>query len=191
MGRNNSRKVNSMVDDKQLIRSCLQGEKEEFRKLVEKYWGKTIAMAINVLGNREDAEDVCQEAFLQVYSHLAEFDFKMNFQKWLYSILYKRCLDNLRKRRRLINFFNKLKKEKKSLLRFKVNVNSASSSLFLTHRILKKLSPKERTALFLWAREGFTSSEIGAVLKCSAPTARVHLFKARKKIKAALERENA
>jgi len=190
MGRNNSRKVNSMVDDKQLIRSCLQGEKEEFRKLVEKYWGKTIAMAINVLGNREDAEDVCQEAFLQVYSHLAEFDFKMNFQKWLYSILYKRCLDRLRKRRRLLNFFSKLKAEKKSLLRSELNINSASSSQFLTDKILKQLSPTEKTALFLWAREGFTSSEIGAVLKCSPSTARVHLFKARKKIKAALEGEN-
>ena len=190
MGRNNSKKVNSMVDDKQLIRSCLQGEKEEVRKLVEKYRGKTMAMAINVLGNREDAEDACQEAFLQVYSHLAEFNFKMNFQNWLYSILYKRCLDRLRKRRRLINFFKKLKKEKESLLKSKLNFNSTSSSLYLTDKILKKLSPKEKTALFLWAREGFTSSEIGTVLKCSAPTARVHLYKARKKIKDALEEEN-
>jgi DNA-directed RNA polymerase specialized sigma24 family protein len=51
------------------------------------------------------------------------------------------------------------------------------------------LNPKERIALFLWANDGCTSEEIGEVLKCSPSTARVHLFKARKKIKSLLENE--
>jgi len=178
------------MDDKQLVKSCLEGEREEFRIIVEKYKGKTMAMAINILSNWEDAEDACQETFLQVYRHLTEFDFKMSFRNWLYSILYKRCLDKLRKRKRFASFLKKLKKEKESLLILKSGINPASSSSFLTQSILNKLSSKEKTALFLWVNEGYTSSEIGAVLKCSQSTARVHLYNARKKIKVALEKEN-
>jgi len=52
------------------------------------------------------------------------------------------------------------------------------------------LNPKERISLVLWANDGYTSAEIAAVLDCSASTARVHLFKARKKIKTLLENAN-
>jgi len=67
--------------------------------------------------------------------------------------------------------------------------NQAKEQPLMKH-ILKKLSPKERISLFLWANEGFTSEEVSNVLKCSPSTARVYLFKARKKIKKLLENEN-
>lgn len=57
----------------------------------------------------------------------------------------------------------------------------------LSEDLLQKLSHKERTALYLWAYEGYTSDELSDVLKCSSSTARVHIFKARKKIKKILE----
>jgi RNA polymerase sigma-70 factor (ECF subfamily) len=52
------------------------------------------------------------------------------------------------------------------------------------------LNPKERISVCLWANEGYTSGEIASVLRCSPSTARVHLFKARRKIKTLLEEEN-
>jgi DNA-directed RNA polymerase specialized sigma24 family protein len=57
----------------------------------------------------------------------------------------------------------------------------------LPFKLLEVLKAKERTALCLWANEGYTAREIGKVLCCSASTARVHLFQARKKIKKRLE----
>ncbi len=56
--------------------------------------------------------------------------------------------------------------------------------------VFKELTPRERAALYLWAVEGYTSQESGRVLGCSASTARVHLYKARKKVKAILEKTN-
>jgi len=53
--------------------------------------------------------------------------------------------------------------------------------------LLEQLKAKERTALSLWANEGYTAREISEVLRCSASTARVYLFQARKKIKKILE----
>lgn len=176
------------MNDKQLIRSCLQGDVEEYRKIVNKYNGRIMAIAINILGNREDAEDACQEAFIKAYNHLGKYDFKKNFNSWLYGIIYNQCLDKLRKRRRFYMFLNKIKRESFQFTNGRASTNSIHHPF--PKRVLKNLSLKERAILFLWAVEGYTSEEIGSVLKCSASTARVHLFKARKKIKAILEKEN-
>ena len=147
-----------------------------------------MTMAMNILGNREDAEDASQEAFIQVYKNLEKFDFNQSFPNWLYSILYKRCLDRLRKRKRFYNFYQRMKMEPSQS--FSIQPPNPSALAKLKEKLLGHLNPKERITLFLWANEGYTSAEIASVLKCSPSTARVHLFKARRKIKAMLENEN-
>lgn len=176
------------MDDNFLVRGCLQGEREEFQKIMEKYGGKVMAMAVNILGNREDAEDACQEAFIQAYLNLSRFNSRLSFSNWLYTILYNRCLDQLRKRRRFYSFFKKAKREHVHLSLSQTS--NPSPAQLLPANALQKLSPKEKISLFLWANEGYTSDEIASVIKCSPSTARVYLFKARKKIKALLEKEN-
>jgi RNA polymerase sigma-70 factor (ECF subfamily) len=176
------------MEDNQLVRECLQGETEEFKKIVEKYTGKTMALALNILGNKEDAEDVCQETFLQTYRNLSRFDTQKSFSNWLLSILYKRCLDQLRKRRRFLAFYKRAKGEAEEITR-SPSLGSITQNPHL-HSLLERLSPKERTTLYLWAGEGYTSVEIAEVLRCAPNTARIHLHKARKKIKSLLEKEN-
>jgi RNA polymerase sigma-70 factor (ECF subfamily) len=176
------------MNDNQLVRECLRGDTEEFKKIVEKYRGKVMAMALNILGNREDAEDACQETFLQTYSNLDRFDMEKSFSNWLLSILYKRCLDQLRKRRRFFAFYKRAKGEaEESIGSPRLRLSKQNPHL---HSLLERLSPKERTTLHLWAGEGYTSKEIAEVLKCSPNTARIHLHKARKKIKSLLGKEN-
>lgn len=184
----NMKKNNQMIDS-ELVCSCLQGEKEKFKEIVNRYRGRVMALALNILGNREDAEDACQEAFIQVYRNLDNFNMQKSFSNWLYTILYNRCIDQLRKRHRFYNFFKRMKREPSFS-----GVNQESNQSRerpIDRSILKELSPKERSALFLWVEDGYTSEEIAGVLKCSSSTARVHLFKARKKIKGILEKENA
>lgn len=177
------------MNDNQWVRDCLQGDVEEFRRIVEKYRGKAMALALNILGNREDAEDACQEAFMQIYHNLSRFDVKRNFSNWLFSILTKRCLDQLRKKRRFLIFTRKARHEVEETVRSPAHSPSIQNPHL--HSYLETLSPKERSTIYLWANEGFTSKEIAEVLKCSPNTARIHLHKARKKIKSLLEKENA
>ena len=174
------------MTDNQLLRSCLEGDVDKFRQIVDRYRGKVTGLAINILGNREDAEDACQETFINVFQNLDKFDFERNFKDWLFTILYNRCIDRVRKRNRFYNFYNKRKME------YHDNNNSYSdfnpeNNQPISDNLLKKLSPKERTAIYLWAYEGYTSEELGDVLKYSSSTARVHIFKARKKLKKILE----
>lgn len=179
--------MNSM-HDVQLVRSCLQGDMEDFGKIVDKYKGKIMALALNILANKEDAEDACQEAFIQAFRNLNRFNTRKSFSNWLYTILYNRCLDQLRKRRRWYNFFKKAKKESAHFT--SIQTSDPTTDRLLARHLLKELSPKERATLFLWAIEGCTSAEIASVLNCTPSTARVFLFKARKKIKSRLEKEN-
>ena len=62
------------MDDNELVTACLRGEKEAFRRIMEAHSGPALALALNILANRQDAEDACQEAFVQAYRNLARFD---------------------------------------------------------------------------------------------------------------------
>lgn len=176
------------MSDIELIRSCLQGDVEAYRGIMEKYSHGAFALALNVLRNREDAEDVCQDSFIKAFHNLDKFDFRGNFKNWFYTLLYRNCIDSIRKKRRFFNFLNKFKTHSLSSS-FQRDSNLETEGRIET-RFLQRLSPNERLSIYLWVNEGYTSEEIAAVLRCSPSTARVNLFKARKKIKALLEEDN-
>lgn len=177
------------MEDNHLVKNCLDGSMEDFRHIMDRYTGRAMAMAVNILGNREDAEDVCQDVFIRVFHNLDRFDPRKKFKDWLYAILYNRCMDILRKRTRFYKYFQKTSGELKEAQR--TGEEPSPSSRELPQRFLQMLSPRERTALILWANESYTSDEIAGVLNCSSSTARVYLFKARKKVKKKLEEDDA
>lgn len=174
--------VNSLVDG--APREAAEG----FRTIFHDYSGAAMAMAVNILGNRDDAEDACQETFIQVYRNLDHYDPRRSFRTWFCAILYRRCLDQLRRRRRSLALL-------KSVGNDPVTVPTVAQVSFPSTRslpagLLDRLTAKERTALCLWANDGFTAGEISEVLRCSPGTARVYLFQARKKIKRLLEKDH-
>jgi RNA polymerase sigma-70 factor, ECF subfamily len=173
------------MDEQEMIAGSLSGRMEDFRMIVEKYSAPAMALAMNMLRNRDDAEDACQELFIQVYRNLGSYDPGKSFKNWVYTILYRRCLDHLKKRRRARELVNKMGWETAPAT--SANPGHSDSPRSLPSGLLEELKAKERTALCLWANEGYTAGEIGEVLRCSASTARVHLFQARKKIKRLLE----
>lgn len=92
------------VEEKEIIEGCLRGSPVSSRAMVEAYGNLVMSVALNVVGNRQDAEDVCQETFLQVFRHLARYDLSRNFKTWLLTIVYRRSLDMIKKKRRFSEF---------------------------------------------------------------------------------------
>jgi len=180
--------INKHMSDQELVKACLSGNTGAYREIMLRYSGKAMAMALNMLRHREDAEDVCQEAFVKAFHNLDRYDPQQDFKNWFYTVLYRRCLDQMRKRKRFTNFMAKFRNEPD--LEAAVKRSNPSRGPGLDPRMLEDLSPKERITLILWANEGYTGEEIASVLKCSPSTARVNLYKARKKLKALLEGEN-
>jgi RNA polymerase sigma-70 factor, ECF subfamily len=180
------------MDDNELVAACLRGDKEAFRRIMDTHSGPALALAINVLGNRQDAEDACQEAFVQAYRHLAGFDGRAHFRTWLLTIVYRRCLDTLKRKRR---FRVAVEKAGHDASPGRGGEAASANADIARHRLperwLKGLTSRERTALCLWADEGLTAAEIAGVLGCAASTSRVTLFNARRKIKALMENAHA
>jgi RNA polymerase sigma-70 factor (ECF subfamily) len=172
------------MNENDQIAACLAGRGEEFRGIVDVYQSQAMALAMNILGNREDAEDACQETFIQVYRHLDEYDPGRSFRTWIFMILHRRCLDVIRGKKRFRLFFEKAARA--SAPEAAVPPPSEGEG-GLGGEVLKTLRPKERAALTLWANEGLTSAEIAAVMECAPSTARVILFHARSKVKALIE----
>jgi RNA polymerase sigma-70 factor (ECF subfamily) len=80
-----------MMDDPTAIRQCRDGDRDAFRHLVERYQAEAVGHAISITGNREDALDAVQEAFIDAYQALGRFDLARRFYPWFYIILRHRC----------------------------------------------------------------------------------------------------
>jgi len=177
------------MDEKEIIAACLKETAGSYQRLVEAYGPLVLAVAVNILGNREDAEDVFQETFLRVFKNLPRYDPGRSFKTWLLAITYRRALDMIRKKGRFSRFIVRAGAAGSAAAAARPDPVPADPPA-LPSGLLNRLSPKERAALCLWANEGYTAGDIAEVLECSAGTARVHLFNARRKIKLLLEKSH-
>ncbi|HEY7878951.1 MAG TPA: RNA polymerase sigma factor [Gemmatimonadaceae bacterium] len=88
------------MNDASLVRSVLAGDAAAFALLVDRHAPACLRFATRMLGNREDAEEVTQEAFLRAHRALARYDEQVRFRTWLMSILANRCRTALLHRHR-------------------------------------------------------------------------------------------
>lgn len=91
--------VDAAADDAVLVARCLSGDETAFERLVERYHRPLYGAAVRLLGDREEARDVTQTAFLKAYQALSTCDSERRFFTWLYRILINECLNTRRARR--------------------------------------------------------------------------------------------
>jgi RNA polymerase sigma-70 factor, ECF subfamily len=94
----------SMMNEKQCIAEIVSGDSERYRELVERYQTGLIIHCENILKDRQEGEDIAQEAFIKAYKNISGFDTeKANFSTWLYRIATNLCIDTLRKNKRKVH----------------------------------------------------------------------------------------
>jgi RNA polymerase sigma-70 factor (ECF subfamily) len=177
------------MDEQGIIKRCLDGETESFRQIVASHTAPLMAAAMTILGNRQDAEDICQETFIQAYRHLSSFDAGRNLRAWLYTILYRRCINAVKRKRKFAGILNKLKAEPEAWT--PGDDPRPGNTASLPSGLYEILSVRERAVLSLWVNEGYTAVEISAVLECTPSTVRFYLFNVRKKIRELMEKDHA
>ncbi|MFD1708855.1 RNA polymerase sigma factor SigW [Siminovitchia sediminis] len=84
---------------KQRIRQVLKGDQEAFGEIVELYKDKIFSLCYRMLGNRHEAEDIAQEAFVRAYVNIESFHLNRKFSTWLYRIATNLCIDRIRKKK--------------------------------------------------------------------------------------------
>ncbi len=88
-----------MITDELLVYRARDGDLKAYEALIRRYQDKTFNLAARMINNREDARDLAQETFIQIYKSLPRFKGDCSFSTWLYRIASNKCLDFLRRRK--------------------------------------------------------------------------------------------
>ena len=178
------RAVEVEVDDSELVERVRGGNAAAFDLLVNRHMKRAFAVAYRLLGQREDAEDLVQEAFIAALEKIDTFQSGRAFAPWFYRILVNRGL-NARKSRSLRRMeelptdisdhaHSPLREAERSELRDQLGIALAT------------LPPRQRAVVELFEVEGFSSLEIAEIMELSDGTVRWHLHQARGKLREVL-----
>jgi RNA polymerase sigma-70 factor (ECF subfamily) len=173
------------MEENQIVKVAQQGDKEAFSMLVKAYQNKVFSLAVNIVRNRETADDLAQEIFLKAYLSLPSFRFQSEFGTWLYQIAINHIRDYLRKHKkekdnlRLDDIAEPGAEEKEASLKLAENQEEKRRKALL-RQILEEMPEKYRLILSLRDIEGLTYEEMGKILKLSPGTVDSRLHRARR-----------
>lgn len=180
----------SLMDDREAVSRCLAGDHRAFEVLVNKYQANVLTFTGIILGDREEAKDISQEAFIHAFLSLKLFNKNKSFRNWLYAIAYSKCID-IKRREKLFSRYLKSSAKENYHHKGKIEQKRRLDESDLLGPVLQKLSQRERIAVLLQMNEGCSTQEIAEILRCSESTARVTLHNAKNKIRKFLgENEN-
>lgn len=171
------------MDDCEAIKRCRAGDREVFRHLVERYQRQALGHATAILGNREDARDASQEAFLDAYQAIDRFDLSRTFYPWFYVLLRHRCFKLAASAHR---------RETQDIETIEIlapETNRTREESLSLEVALRALSAEERELITLRHLDGLSYAELAERLEIPTGTVMSRLYHARKKLAAKLKRQ--
>jgi len=184
-------------DESLLVNDAKAGNYAAFEELVNRYEKKIYRLGMNITGNREDAEDVLQEAFLKAFEHLPDFREDSRFYTWIVRIAVNEALMKLRKRRtsREVSMDDTDDENREVVVRefadWKPNPEQqyARGELeTILQNAVNSLSPGFRTVFYLRDVEGLSTEETAEVMDLSVGAVKARLFRARLKLREELSK---
>lgn len=177
--------------DAQAVARTLAGETAAFDGLIEQYQRRAVAVAYRLLGNIEDAKDVCQEAFLRAFRSLASLQDPERFGAWLMRIVSNQALNYRRGRRGTLSLATEsggaTADRSPAALSRSADAAAEPMTAAETHgavtAAIESLPEQQRLALILFAIERLPQKEVAEILECSVEMVKWNVFQARKKLK--------
>ena len=165
-----ARMAEQLIDGR-VIEACQQGDREAFHILFETYKDKVFSIAVySSGGDRDVADDVTQQIFLKLFTAIRQFRGDSEFTTWLYRLVVNACLDERRRRRRLLPWGEttamKNPSEKKPQEKQFARLEVAEA----VREAIGELKPKFRLPILLKYIEGLSYDEIATVMGCSKGT---------------------
>ena len=163
--------VAEQLIDGRVIEACQQGDRAAFQLLFETYKDKVFSIAVySSGGDRATADDVTQQIFLKLFTAIRQFRGDSEFTTWLYRLVVNACLDERRRRRRLLPWGETVavrntsdkKPQEKQFARLEVQEAVQAA--------IGQLKPKFRLPILLKYIEGLSYDEIATVMGCSKGT---------------------
>ena len=186
-----------LSEELMLVQAAKGGDVSAFEELVKRYDRNVFRIAQHITQNREDAEDVVQDAFLKAFQNLGQFQGQSKFYTWLVRIAVNEALMRLRRRRpeRMVSLDEDVKTEDDSVPRevadWSPNPEQQYSQAELKEiltRTIQGLPPSFRTVFVLRDVEGLSTEEAAEALDLSIPAVKSRLLRARLQLRERLSR---
>lgn len=182
------------MDEVDLIQKIKAGNMSAFNEMVQLYQSRVINTCYRFLLTQEDAEDISQEVFIEVYQSISSFKGNAKLSTWIYRIAVTKCLDELKKRNRKkrISSMGKVL-HLDTIAQWLTGGESPDKQLYSDEkmkavmRALNTLPDSQRVAFTLSKMEGYTNSEIADIMNTSTIAVESLVSRAKKKVSAELE----
>ena len=176
-------------DPPELLGRLRAGDTQAFEEMVRAYQHRVFGVALRMLGNAAEAEEIAQEVFLRAHRGLAEFRGDAKLSTWLYAIASRLCLTRLGSSDR-----SAVRQGEETLMHLPHDAAGPQATLEQTeletalHRAIAELPDERRLVVLLRDVEGLSYEEIAAALELPLGTVRSRLNRARLDLKDKLER---
>lgn len=174
-----------------LVSQVKSGNQEAFEGLVEIYKDKIYRLCYRMVGDRHEAEDLAQEAFIRAYINIQKYSGSYKFSTWLYRIATNLCIDKLRKKKPDYSMDAEMPGTEGATLYHQVagtdplpeeEIEEKEKSDHLQQEIMK-LPEKYRTAILLKYIEDLSLEEISSVMDLPVPTVKTRIHRGREALK--------
>lgn len=184
----------AVIKDQQLISALQKGCQIAFKQLVDAYQERVINTCLGFVPNLQDAEDICQEAFIEIYRSIYKFRGDAKLSTWIYRVAVTKSLDHLKakKRKKRISFLQSLVGEDNKPIDVKDEFNHPGVALENKERTnilfaaINQLPDNQRVAYTLNKIEGMPYKEVGAVLNLTLSSIESLMFRAKKNLQKSL-----
>lgn len=165
-----------------LVNQCRQGRPKAQFELYKLYATAMYNVALRVVNDVDEAEDVLQEAFLDAFTRIVDFRQETTFGLWLKQIVINRAINNLRKRKVEFVSLDGVEVAEEN----ETNVDETRLKVENIKQAMAKLPDGYRVVLSLYLFEGYDHEEIAHILKISENTSRSQYMRAKRKLNALL-----
>ena len=197
MGAIQNKVVGPVSEELTLVQAAKRGDDSAFEELVRRYDRNVFRIAQHITQNREDAEDVVQDAFIKAYTNLKQFQGQSKFYTWLVRIAVNEALMKLRRRRpeRTVSLDEEIKTEDDSVPREVADWSPNPEQQYkqaelreILDKTINGLPASFRTVFVLRDVEGLSTEETAEALELSVPAVKSRLLRARLQLRERLNK---
>jgi len=166
-------------NDTQLIGQILDGDTSGYAVLVDRYKDLAYTISYRILGKREDAEEVVQDAFVKAFQNLSSFRQKAKFSTWLYRIIYNTAISRHRQKKPGWQSIEEITVPDKAA---EIMIEEEEDRHKILETAMQQLSEEDRILLTLYYVDESSVDDVHSILGLSKSNVKIRLFRARKKL---------
>jgi RNA polymerase sigma-70 factor (ECF subfamily) len=173
-------------EDRVLVRQYLDGDRNAAGSLVDRYQRTVFNIALRMLGNVQDAEDVTQTVFGNAFDSISSYDPQYRFFSWIYRMTVNESLNQLKRRKPMVTL-----EDGSDIPSGQASTDSTVEAEDLVRLALMNLNPDDRAIVVLQYFRSLSYAEIAEVLGIPVITVKSRLFTARERMRLALSAQRA